>query len=387
MKKNRKIFLSGFDERSPLIMHCVSRVNGRQMLFGDEEKDAFVGFMRLYEKFCGLKVLSYCVMTNHFHLLVEIPPVSESKVAAEEMSDKDLLERLKFIYPAAYVKEVKRLMQLYRKNQAVKALRELKEQYTYRMGNVSEFMKTLKQRFSRWYNKKHGRRGTLWEERYSATAVGAGSAARMVAAYIDLNPLRAGILEACASSVASAGDPKDYRWCSYAEAVGGGEVAISGYVRLYEGADRPGAEVEKLTSKPSEVLARYRMLLAEEGQAAELEEAGDGVKGRSTMAVQGERESKRYKRRRGFSKAEVDEILERNGKLSRVEMLRCRVRYFTDGAVIGSKGFVNAFYKSVKGELGVERRKVSTAFRNVDMEGERIYSYRDLQKDVLGSEG
>jgi hypothetical protein len=179
--------------------------------------------------------------------------------------------------------------------------------------------------------------------------------------------------------------------------VAGDAVAMAGYVRLYEGANRHGAAVEKLTSNPGEVLSRYRMLLAEEGQAAELEMADDGSKGRNSVAVQGERQSKRYKRRRGFSKAEVEEILSRNGKLSRVEMLRCKVRYFTDGAVIGSKGFVNDFYKTLRGEMSgageangvaANRKKVSTAFRNVDLdlEEERIYSYRDLQKDVLGNE-
>jgi len=351
----------------------VSRVNGRQMLFGDEEKDAFVGFMRTYEKFCGVKVLTYCVMTNHFHLLVEIPPAIDAQLAAE-MSDADFLARLSYVYSAAYVKEVKRWMQVYRKNKATKAMRELKEKYTYRMGNISEFMKTLKQRFSRWYNKHHGRKGTLWEERYSATAVSPGSAARMVAAYIDLNPLRANLVE----------DPKDYRWCGYAEALAGNAVAIAGYVNLYQGSDRPGAEVEKLTSSSKDVLARYRMLLAEEGQEAELEQADGQSKGRSTVAIQGERKNKQFKRRRGFSRAEVDEILERNGKLSRSEMLRCKVRYFTDGAVIGSKSFVNDFYQAVKRDIRGGRKKASTPLRNLDLQDEQIHTFRDLQKDVLG---
>jgi putative transposase len=138
-------------------------------------------------------------------------------------------------------------------------MRELKEKYTYRMGSMPEFMKSLKQRFSRWYNKLHGRRGTLWEERYSATVVSAGSAARMVAAYIDLNPLRAGITN----------DTKNYRCCSYAEAVAGNELAEDGYVRLYQESDRAGAEVEKLTSSPAAVMQRYRMLMAEEGAEAD----------------------------------------------------------------------------------------------------------------------
>ena len=38
--------------------HCVSRVVGREFLFGDEEKDQFVRYMRLYEKLYGLRVVS-----------------------------------------------------------------------------------------------------------------------------------------------------------------------------------------------------------------------------------------------------------------------------------------------------------------------------------------
>ncbi len=64
--------------------------------------------------------------------------------------------------------------------------------------------------------------------------------------------------------------------------------------------------------------------------------------------TQGQRASKRNKRRRGYSREEVDAILEQNGKLSRAEMLRCKTRYFTDDAVIGCKSFVNGFFKRVK---------------------------------------
>lgn len=391
------MFLSGFSGGSAVIMHCTSRIVGREFLLGDEEKEGFVKMMRMYESFCGVKVLAYCVMSNHFHILLEIPPQVETEEMRQELSDEVFLAKLSGIYSAAHVKEVKRCMQLLNKNQATKAMRELKAKYTYRMGSMPEFMKSLKQRFSRWYNKRHGRRGTLWEERYSATAVSAGSAARMVAAYIDLNPLRAGLL-ACTSSRSSAGsgDPKDYRWCSYAEAVAGDVLAVDGYVRLYQGSDRAGAEVEKLTSDASAVMDRYRMLMAEEGAEADQD---------ALPMTQGQRASKRHKRRRGYSRQEVDEILENNGKLSRAEMLRCKTRYFTDGAVIGSKAFVNGFFKRVKdhisepasvigsasavGIAGVVKRQTGArkmrGLRGVEkMDGGVMYSYRDLQKDVYG---
>ena len=73
-----------------------------------------------------------------------------------------------------------------------------------RMNDVSVLMKELKQRFSVWYNKSHNRFGTLWAERFRSILVeDRPEVVRTVAAYIDLNPVRAGMVE----------DPVDYRYC------------------------------------------------------------------------------------------------------------------------------------------------------------------------------
>ena len=95
------------------------------------------------------------------------------------------------------------------------AYEEFREGYFKRMWNVSLFMKVLKQRFTQWYNKQHQRTGTLWESRFSSSIIQAGGALKEVAAYIDLNPVRAKICD----------DPKGYRLSGYAEALGGGELA------------------------------------------------------------------------------------------------------------------------------------------------------------------
>ena len=89
----------------------------------------------------------------------------------------------------------------------------LKQRVMSRMWDVSGFMKSLKGRFTQWYNRLNGRKGTLWEERFKSVLVeGVGRGLATMAAYIDLNPVRAGLVE----------DPKDYRWCGYGEALGGG---------------------------------------------------------------------------------------------------------------------------------------------------------------------
>ena len=57
-------------------------------------------------------------------------------------------------------------------------------------------MKLLKQRFTQWFNRQRGRKGTLWEERFKSVLVeGTGEVLATMAAYIDLNPVRAGIVK------------------------------------------------------------------------------------------------------------------------------------------------------------------------------------------------
>ena len=113
-------------------------------------------------------------------------------------------------------------------------------------------MKALKQRFSVWYNREHQRVGTLWEERYKSVLVeGAGEVLATMAAYIDLNPVRAGIV--C--------DPKEYRWCGYAEALAGKKPAREGLGIVASALEnRPLVRIEA-------ILARYRLLIYGLGEA------------------------------------------------------------------------------------------------------------------------
>ena len=132
---------------------------------------------------------------------------------------------------------------------------EVKEKYLYRRGDLSEFMKTLKQRFTQWFNTRHGRRGTLWEDRFKSVIVQDGYDARVMAAYIDLNPVRAGIVK----------KPEEYRWCGYAEALAGKDAARQGIGRVM-------SEFQKLGGRwrPSrswrQLIASYRAILFSDGK-------------------------------------------------------------------------------------------------------------------------
>jgi REP element-mobilizing transposase RayT len=313
----------------PAIYHCISRVVDRRFVFGDVEREHFRMFLRMQENFSGCRVLSYCIMSNHFHILLEVPPMAEGGI-----SDGELLKRLSATNTEAFVAEVAKELSEARSQGLEKRVAEIHARFTYRMHSLSEFMKTLLQRFTRWFNRTHQRSGTLWEERYKSVIVESGIAARTIAAYIDLNPVRAGMVS----------DPADYRWSSYGEAVGGGpkgngKKAREGLVRACMSHHGAGFESEKW----KEVSRIYRRAL---GLAL-------GRKsGKAEVVAQ---------RRTGNAPTAMEALESKdNGtvlpELKMAAMLRRRVRYFTDGAVIGSKAFVNEAFAAAR-ERFTEKRK------------------------------
>ena len=73
--------------------HCISRVINREWVLGDAEKEELTGLLRRYEDFCGVRLVTFCLMSNHFHALVEVPGAASS--AQESMSDEELLRRVR----------------------------------------------------------------------------------------------------------------------------------------------------------------------------------------------------------------------------------------------------------------------------------------------------
>jgi hypothetical protein len=163
-------------------------------------------------------------------------------------------------------------------------------------------MKTVKQRFSIWFNVHHERFGTLWAERFTSTIVEGNHhhALKMVAAYIDLNPVRAGMVK----------DPKDYRWCGYGEAEAIGGKMVSGLRNVI-------AESEKLDD--AKVLAEYRIKLFGKGSAPK----------------RGDADSAR------INESDLQKVVNAGGKLTSAERLRLKMRWFSRGAVIGGHQFVD----------------------------------------------
>ncbi len=302
--------------------HVVSRIVDRTFRMDDREKEIFRGMMRRAEAFCGVRVLTYAILSNHFHLLVEVPERGD-------VSEAELFRRMTALYGRAHVAAVQKQWAEWRRTGAARLVEEQQERLRARMGDVSAFVKTLKQRYSMSYNGRHGRKGTLWEDRFKSVLVENGEQAKAtVAAYIDLNPVRAKIVP----------DPKDYRWSGYGEACGGGKLARKGLVAVH------GSRWSEQPGGWRHVAKRYRVLLYTAG-----EEKHEAYGGRVV--------------RPGLVTAEVDRVIAGGGKLTLQQALRCRVRYFTDGMAVGGKAFVNGVFEANRRFFGPKRRSGARKMR------------------------
>jgi len=376
MKRSRWIIPPppvGVAATKPVIFHCVSRVVDRRFAFGQDAKEKLRTFMRMYENFSGNRVLSYCFMCNHIHLLVEITPRP-----AGGLTDEELLGRLKWIQSEAQVAlvakelaEARKVVAEGRANEGEAYVQAIHERFTWRMHDLSQFMQGFLQRFTLWHNRKTKRKGHLWEDRFKSVIVEDGVAAKTMAAYIDLNPVRAGMVE----------NPEDYRWSSYGEAIGGGakgngKKARAGLVRAMRA--HKGVAADAAFWKDDVALEYRKILLAGAGERAEERVDQSGA-------------MKRIVKRKGLSKEQLDaekrRLLEaeeqRMGEIPFGRMLRCRVRYFTDGAVIGSKEFVNGVFESARERFGPRRKDGARSMRgNGSAARGQLWSMRDLRLDV-----
>jgi len=319
--------------------HCMSRIVGREMLLGPAEKEHMRRLIRRVEGFTGVHVLTYAVMTNHIHLLLEEPERDDVRL----ITDEELVQRLRFLYTVDEVDEVCCRWAEWESAGLVDMMKEDKQRYLIRMHDISEFMKQVKQRFSCWYNRHHGRYGTLWDHRFKSVLVEDGLALRTMAAYIEMNPVRAGMVD----------DPKAYRFCGLGEAMGGSHVARQGIMTLISGVERLDDAVQSKdkVSVWDEASNLYweRILMYDE------------VRKNPHFAM--------------LDRDMIPDKLRKRMKISDFERLQCRSRYFCDGQVLGSKEFVEEFFTQNADYFGVNRK---TGARKMRGGWGDMYTIRDL---------
>ena len=288
------------------VYHCMTRTVNGAFLLDDVAKETLRKQLWQIADYCGVQVLTYALMSNHFHVLLRVPK-------ATDVSDEEILRRYSVLYPKPTRFQQARLdvIASWLKSRDPEGEAWRKRQLAM-MGDVSQFMKLLKQRFSVWFNRTHNRYGTLWAERFKSVLVeGEGKILETMAAYIDLNAVRAGLVS----------DPKDYRFCGYGEAVADGHKAQAGLRTILAGETSPSWDKAQ---------ADYRLTLFGVDSGAR---PGEGT----------------------VSPAELQKTLKTKGRLPRATVLRCRIRHFTDGAVIGTQAFVAEHLASYRARTGRRR--------------------------------
>jgi REP element-mobilizing transposase RayT len=303
------------------------------MRLTNPEKERFLKLMKKVAVFSGIKILSYALMDNHVHLMFMVPEKREYR-------EDEVIERIRALYGDIYADDIAARLREYHKENLDGDAAALMHKYTYRMHDLSEFMKTLMQRATMSYNGRHDRRGHLWENRFKSVLIeGRKDALAVMSGYIELNAVRAGIVEL----------PEKYRFCSIGAAVAGDKTAREGIQFL----------IRIMTGQHGSwdtALKTYRKHVYMQA----------GAHTRKGMTIDRER---------------IAKVLAEGGKLSTIELLLCKTRYFSDGAVFGSQLFVEDFFHNHRELFGGKRK---TGARRPRFGGlGNIFTLRNLRKEPV----
>lgn len=185
--------------------HCVSRCVRRAFLCG---KDSFSGrnfdhrrgwIAERIKQLAGIfaiDVTAYAVMSNHFHIVVRI-----DRDRALEWSVEEVLRRWTDLFTgpllvSKYLSDAREGMSTAEIDKVV----EMAEIYRARLYDLSWFMRTLNEYIARLANAEDGVKGRFWEGRFKSQALLDEQALLAAMAYVDLNPVRAGIADTPESS-------------------------------------------------------------------------------------------------------------------------------------------------------------------------------------------
>jgi putative transposase len=314
----------------PCYYHLYNRAAGpkKALPFDNVAKEKMFKLIVELGDYFLIETISATIMGSHFHVVVHAPgepPTPEE--AAKRHNDYHGLTGVDEI-PKGKIELDPRISP------------DECEKVAAQMIDVSEFMRSLQQQFATWYNRMHERRGGLWADRFKSTILeGSREALWNCVEYVELNPVRAGMVE----------DPADYRFCSWGRYSGSGRHPFAKTFSKHMhavAANHAGATMEGLA--PSEVFAEFkgdlaRMMAAERGKTSE----------------------------------EVHAAAERartRGDSMPVRLLR-RTRHWTDGAIIGGKAFVLEVGSRFHDPERVRKKQLSRG----EVQGVALYCFKRLR--------
>ena len=202
-------------------VHLMSRTCSKTRFFNkDINKQTFINIMRRTEEFSGCRVLAYAIMPNHFHILLHSPK-------RQEITDKELFRRIRILYGSKYYHQLRATIADKRRESGNEEVFQLwwqatRKKYTDRMYSIPAYMKTLKQRYSCWFNRVYDRDGVFWGQRYKSVLIEDMPGAMFsMSTYIENNPVRKRLVKLA----------QDYEFSSLGAAVRG-HILLPGNLRV-----------------------------------------------------------------------------------------------------------------------------------------------------------
>ena len=142
----------------------------------------------------AIDVCAYAVMSNHYHLVLH---VNQDQLG--QWSDEEVIKRWTAIFPNNA--KLVETLHLNRKSKAAqKQLRARLDEWRSRLGDISWFMRCLNESLARRANREDDCTGRFWEGRFKSQALLDEKALVTCMAYVDLNPIRAGISDSLENS-------------------------------------------------------------------------------------------------------------------------------------------------------------------------------------------
>ena len=178
--------------------HITSRCVRRAFLCGvdhysgrnyEHRRQWVVDRIRLLSSLFAIDICAYAVMSNHYHLVLKLSPGQ-----LDGLDDDQIMERWCALFKGPL------LIQRYRSGESLSVpemstVREIVNVWRGKLSNISWFMRCLNQPIARQANLEDRCTGKFWESRFTSQALKTEEALLSCMAYVDLNPIRAGMAE------------------------------------------------------------------------------------------------------------------------------------------------------------------------------------------------
>ena len=193
--------------------HLMSRTNDRRFLFSKGRvKGEIVSLLRRAAAFSGVRLEAWCVMDDHFHIVCEVvrpdAPVPEAEV----------VRRISILKGGRFAAELAEHWSDLRSCGMDFVVDVALDGWRARMHDVSQFAKTFKELVSISYKAflraseepdKPVYCGSIWSGRFKSTLVEGGRYLATCVRYVELNPVRAGMVAQSKDyAYSSANEPK-----------------------------------------------------------------------------------------------------------------------------------------------------------------------------------